>query len=92
MTGIHYVALSIPFCWKNRSDYVETHSQVSSFGSDAWAILSDIEQSIKAKVESIGMPLKEWDIEIFRGVLTGCDCSTLNVPPISLSNVPGISE
>ena len=73
MTGIHYVALSIPFCWKNRSDYVETHSQVSSFGSDAWAILSDIEQSIKAKVESIGMPLKEWDIEIFRGVLTGCN-------------------
>ena len=55
------------------SDYVETHSQVSSLGSDAWAILSDIEQSIKAKVESIGMPLKEWDIEIFRGVLTGCN-------------------
>ena len=73
MTGIHYVALSIPFCWKNRSDYVETHSQVLSFGSDAWAILSDIEQSIKAKVESIGVPLKEWDIEIFRGVLTGCN-------------------
>lgn len=55
------------------SDYIETHSQVSSFGSDAWAILSDIEQSIKAKVESIGVPLKEWDIEIFRGVLTGCN-------------------
>lgn len=73
MIGIHYVALSIPFCRKNRSDYIETHSQVSSFGSDAWAILSDIEQSIKAKVESIGVPLKEWDIEIFRGVLTGCN-------------------
>ena len=55
------------------SDYVETHSQDSSFGSDAWAILSDIEQSIKTKVESIGVPLKEWNIEIFRGVLTGCN-------------------
>ena len=55
------------------SDYVETHSQDSSFGSDAWAILSDIEQSIKAKVESVGVPLKEWNIEIFRGVLTGCN-------------------
>ena len=73
MTGIHYVVLSILFCWKNRSDYVETHSQDSSFGSDAWAILSDIEQSIKTKVESIGVPLKEWNIEIFRGVLTGCN-------------------
>ena len=61
------------FCWKNRSDYVETHSHDSSFGSDAWAILSDIEQRIKAKVESVGVPLKEWDIKIFRGVLTGCN-------------------
>jgi len=35
--------------------------------------LSDIEQRIKAKVESAGVPLKEWDVEIFRGVLTGCN-------------------
>ena len=55
------------------SDYVETHSQESSFGNDAWAILSDIEQKIKVKVESAGVPLKKWDVEIFRGVLTGCN-------------------
>ncbi|WP_302346473.1 Eco57I restriction-modification methylase domain-containing protein, partial [uncultured Alistipes sp.] len=55
------------------SDYVRTHNQESSFGSDVWAILSDIEQRIKAKVESAGVPLKEWDVEIFRGVLTGCN-------------------
>ena len=41
--------------------------------SDAWAILSDVEQSIKAKVESTGVPLKEWAVDIFRGVLTGCN-------------------
>ena len=35
--------------------------------------MSDIEQRIKAKVESAGVPLKEWDVEIFRGVLTGCN-------------------
>ena len=35
--------------------------------------MSDIEQRIKAKVESVGVPLKEWDIKIFRGVLTGCN-------------------
>ena len=67
----HACSVEDNFDIEKLSDYVETHSQVSSFGSDAWAILSDIEQSIKAKVESIGMPLKEWDIEIFRGVLTG---------------------
>ena len=55
------------------SDYVRTHNQESSFRSDVWAILSDIEQRIKAKVESAGVPLKEWDVEIFRGVLTGCN-------------------
>lgn len=33
--------------------------------------MSDIELSIKTKVESIGVPLKEWDVEIYRGVLTG---------------------
>ncbi len=34
-------------------------------------VLSPIEQSIKRKIESVGKPLREWDINIFRGVLTG---------------------
>ena len=34
-------------------------------------ILSPIEQSIKAKIEKAGTPLKDWDINIYRGVLTG---------------------
>ena len=34
-------------------------------------VLSPIEQSIKRKIESVGKPLREWDIKIFRGVLTG---------------------
>ena len=55
------------------SDYVETFSQKSSFGSEVWSILGEIEQRIKHKVESIGVPLKEWDVEIYRGVLTGCN-------------------
>jgi hypothetical protein len=33
--------------------------------------LSDLELSIKKKVESIGIPIKDWDVEIYRGVLTG---------------------
>lgn len=55
------------------SDYVETHLQKSSFSKESWTILSDIEQRIKCKVESVGVPLKEWDVEIYRGVLTGCN-------------------
>ena len=39
--------------------------------SDNWVILSNIEQSIKRKIESIGTPLKEWDIQINYGIKTG---------------------
>lgn len=34
-------------------------------------MLSPIEQSIKAKIEAVGTPLKDWDITINRGILTG---------------------
>ena len=34
-------------------------------------ILSDIEQSIKSKIEAIGTPLKKWDIQINYGIKTG---------------------
>ena len=54
-----------------RSDYVQTHSQTITFGADAWSILSDIELSIKKKIEAVGTPLKDWNVEIFRGILTG---------------------
>ena len=48
------------------------NSSLSKFdGSNSWVILSPIEQSIKAKIEKIGTPLKDWDINIYRGVLTG---------------------
>lgn len=33
--------------------------------------MSPREQSIKEKIERIGTPLKEWDVNIFRGILTG---------------------
>ena len=42
-------------------------------GSDSWVILSPIELSIKRKIEAVGTPLKDWDINIYRGVLTGCN-------------------
>ena len=33
--------------------------------------MSDIEKRIKEKIEKVGTPLKEWDINIYRGILTG---------------------
>lgn len=51
---------------------MQTHVQLSSFQTnDTWSILSEIELSIKRKVEEAGVPLKNWDVEMYRGVLTG---------------------
>ena len=51
---------------------MQTHIRISSFQSDdTWSILSEIELSIKRKVEEAGVPLKDWDVEMYRGVLTG---------------------
>ena len=36
-------------------------------------ILSDIDQRIKAKIEAIGTPLKDWNNKINRGIVTGCN-------------------
>ena len=57
---------------KKLSLYVRQHAQTTQFkNADSWVILSDIEQRIKAKIEAIGTPLKDWDINIYRGILTG---------------------
>lgn len=37
----------------------------------SWVILSAVENEIKRKVEAAGTPLKNWNINIYRGVLTG---------------------
>ena len=56
------------------SDFVKQVGCNNSFEGDAaWVILSPIEQSIKQKIEAVGTPLKDWDINIYRGVLTGCN-------------------
>ena len=41
------------------------------FNSGSWVVLSSIEQQIKNKIEKFGKPLREWDINIYRGILTG---------------------
>ena len=59
------------FAVEKLSDYVQTHCLRCTFGSESWSILSDIERSIKQKVETVGVPLREWDVQIYRGILTG---------------------
>ena len=54
------------------SVFVQQQHSINDFSSaDSWVILSEIELSIKRKIEAVGTPLKDWDIQIYRGVLTG---------------------
>ena len=54
------------------SDFVQQQNSVCDFSnSDSWVILSPIEQSIKRKIEAVGTPLKDWDIQINYGIKTG---------------------
>ncbi|GAA2831211.1 hypothetical protein GCM10019814_12380 [Lactococcus raffinolactis] len=57
---------------ENMSDYIEQNKLNVSYQKDeSWTILSPIEQSIKQKIESVGTPLKDWDISINYGIKTG---------------------
>ena len=54
------------------SVFVQQQHSINDFSSSgSWVILSEIELSIKRKIEAVGTPLKDWDIQIYRGVLTG---------------------
>lgn len=44
---------------------------LKNLSSDVWAIADENEQNIKLKIEKIGTPLKEWDININYGIKTG---------------------
>jgi len=56
---------SIKVALKNNSVVLRTLSD------DAWFIGNDAEQRLKEKIDRIGKPLKDWDVKIYRGVLTG---------------------
>jgi len=62
-------------CRSNMTDYIRQNNSVISFPANgqSWVILSDIERRIKEKIERIGKPLRDWDINIYRGILTGCN-------------------
>ena len=55
-----------------KSLYVHQHATRTAFSSsESWVILSPIEESIRRKIEAVGTPLKEWDIQINYGIKTG---------------------
>ncbi len=55
------------------ADFLPRASAVpqASLRADAFIFAASDTLALKAKIEAIGTPLKEWDIAIYRGILTG---------------------
>jgi len=53
------------------SNYLDQNLSVLTYTAQSWVVLSAIEQRIKEKIEKVGKPLKDWDIQINYGIKTG---------------------
>jgi len=53
------------------SVYIRQNSTEQTYTKNTWCILNSIEQSIKEKIERIGTPLKDWNVNINYGIKTG---------------------
>lgn len=53
-------------------EYFNTNKvSLDDLGPGIWTIGNPAELALQKKIEKIGKPLKEWNVNIFRGVLTG---------------------
>ncbi|MEM5777844.1 MAG: TaqI-like C-terminal specificity domain-containing protein, partial [Candidatus Aenigmatarchaeota archaeon] len=50
---------------------IEKGVTLTKLTKDAWFIGSNAEQQLKEKIERIGKPLKDWDVNIYYGIKTG---------------------
>lgn len=70
-----FATLAVTLQKEDKSDIVRALKEkgvlLNKLSKDAWFIGSDAEQRLKEKIEKISKPLKEWDVKIYRGVLTG---------------------
>lgn len=60
---------------KNQLDFAALLRQngtlLTNLSADAWFIGSNAEQQLKEKIERIGKPLKDWNVNIYYGIKTG---------------------
>jgi adenine-specific DNA-methyltransferase len=57
---------------QNLRDAARAHSRpMPPLAKDAWFIGGDAEHRLKEKIERIGKPLREWDVNIYYGIKTG---------------------
>jgi type II restriction/modification system DNA methylase subunit YeeA len=47
--------------------------QQNTLEASSWTLADNSILNLKTKIEKVGKPLKDWDVNIYRGVLTGCN-------------------
>ena len=58
--------------YNNLIDEFKSNSiTISNLSSNSWNILTEEENSLISKIDSVSKPLKDWNIKIYRGILTG---------------------
>jgi hypothetical protein len=71
----HYALKALDISKEKHLDSLDTFQNrwitLKNLSAESWTISNPIEQRIKEKIERIGKPLKDWDIQIYRGILTG---------------------
>jgi adenine-specific DNA-methyltransferase len=55
------------------SNYFRQHATINKNFSaiNSWVILDETEKLIKEKIEKVGIPLRDWDVQINYGIKTG---------------------
>jgi hypothetical protein len=54
------------------SEFINNHAiTLPKISKDIWFIGNQAEQNLKEKIELIGKPLNEWDVNVFYGIKTG---------------------
>jgi hypothetical protein len=57
---------------KDLANYIhQNKNNLPKMSGNSWFIGNQSQQNLKEKIERIGKPLKEWDVDIYRGILTG---------------------
>jgi adenine-specific DNA-methyltransferase len=71
----HYALKALDISKEKHLDSLDTFQNrwitLKNLSAESWTISNPIEQRIKEKIERIGKPLKDWDIQINYGIKTG---------------------
>ncbi len=60
----------------DKNDLKSTHSlpmRQNALSTESFIFANATLLDLRDKIESVGTPLKDWDIQIYRGILTGCN-------------------